>query len=218
MPNLESVKMHNLSSRFLNGLKSYNLSQEDIAGWNYCGGTKKGRHLAYFKMRFPNHELPALSEECICGHPIKQNCYITNNEDILVLGNCCIKRFIPKCGRTCSECGGGHKNRKDNKCHSCRNKDRKDSSKCGRKCSECGSGHRNRKDNKCHLCRNKECEESSNYNRAIHSIISFGKYKGQKTFQEISQINKPYLEFLMNKGFFSNDQYRQNKYIRMLIT
>jgi hypothetical protein len=115
-----------MSDAFIKGLKNYNLSYEDIknSDWKYCGGDR-GRHANYFKLVFPSNlfNINKINHEthCICGHPIVENCYITNEEsEILVLGNCCIKKFIPMCTRTCEKCKLPHKNRKDNKCNNCR--------------------------------------------------------------------------------------------------
>jgi len=114
-----------LTERFLRGLADYNLTVEEIRSgkWRYCGGNQ-GRHYRYFKNFFNNVELPEQEYNCVCGHHIQENCYITNDEDLLVLGNCCIKRFLPNetsC-RTCQICKKPHKNRKDNLCHNCRKK------------------------------------------------------------------------------------------------
>ena len=53
-----------------------------------------------------------------------ENCYIAdkNNENVIVIGNCCIKSFLSedKSGRTCEKCGSPHKNRVCNRCNSCR--------------------------------------------------------------------------------------------------
>ena len=53
---------------------------------------------------------------------LKKNCYLEYNDEILILGSCCIKRFLPKnsAGRTCDECGKPHRNRKINKCNDCK--------------------------------------------------------------------------------------------------
>ena len=63
-------------------------------------------------------------DKCICQHSIKENCYITNKDNtcILVLGNCCIKHFLPegKSRRTCEDCGNIHRNRVVNRCNNCR--------------------------------------------------------------------------------------------------
>ena len=111
----------NLTKAFIKGLKDYNLKMEDIVDdkWKYCGG-RRGCHLNYFKIACPGKMLPAIVDHCICGHFIIENCYITDGATIIPLGNCCIKKFIPKSTRTCGTCQKPHKNRKDNLCKSCR--------------------------------------------------------------------------------------------------
>lgn len=114
--------MKDLSQRFLNGLKQYNIKLGDIKGkWKYCGG-EEGRHLNYFNLVCVGEETPNHEKLCICGHKIKENCYITDGTYILTLGNCCIKRFVIDNTRTCEKCGTIHRNRKDNLCINCRGK------------------------------------------------------------------------------------------------
>lgn len=122
----------NLSDRFINGLKKYNLTMEDVRdNYKYCGGDE-GRHLNYFKIVFPNKETPSNADNCVCGQRIIENCYIchknNNYNTIIVVGNCCIKKFVNSAGRTCEDCGAPHQNRTDNKCNICRLS----------KCKECG--------------------------------------------------------------------------------
>lgn len=124
--------METISDKFIKGLKRFNLTQEELIDWKYCSGNK-GRHLNYFNLSCPDDDVPELTGKCVCGHTIKENCYITNGEEILVLGNCCIKRFIPKCSRTCETCGDPHKNRIVNRCNKCR---AGVCDKCGISCSE----------------------------------------------------------------------------------
>jgi len=114
-----------LSKRFYTGLVEYNLTKEEIENgdWVYAGGDQCGAHLNYFKIVFPEAEsLPEHEDHCVCNHPIKWNCYIRHKvtNEVIVLGNCCIKKFIPKSMRTCGMCGEPHKNRKDNYCNDCR--------------------------------------------------------------------------------------------------
>lgn len=110
-----------LTKKFLEGLKKYNLTYDDIikSGWKYCGGDT-GRHYNYYKICRKDADLPGHKDNCVCGHYIEENCYITNGERILVLGNCCIKKFVPKHSRTCEECGVTHRNRKVNRCNACK--------------------------------------------------------------------------------------------------
>lgn len=108
-----------LSRRFVNGLAELGLTQEDLKEWKYCGGTF-GSHKNYWKLCCPGESCPPKEGRCVCKHVINENCYITNGDEILILGNCCIKKFVPKAGRTCQNCGAGHKNHKDNLCRECR--------------------------------------------------------------------------------------------------
>ena len=115
--------MKKISERFIEGLKNYNLTFDEILNWKYCGGDQKN-HLNYFKLYHKISEdqdfsLPLHADKCVCDHPIKENCYITNGKKIIVLGNCCIKKFAVG-GKRCKICDTVHKNRKDNYCNSCR--------------------------------------------------------------------------------------------------
>jgi hypothetical protein len=123
-----------LTNKFIEGLKKYEMSYEDIieSKWEYCGGNR-GSHLNYFKLRYPKGNIPDSVDECVCGHKISENCYITDGNEILVMGNCCIKKFIKKSGRTCEKCGNPHKNRVVNKCNDCRSGFCDD---CGKECNE----------------------------------------------------------------------------------
>lgn len=118
--------------KFYSNLKlRYGLSKEDLETqeFTYRGGDY-GRHYNYFKLCYrkelkdnPNWQLAPHTDKCICDHDIVKNCYLVNKDgDVLVLGNCCIKRYMPenrKC-RTCEKCGKSHLNRKVNRCNDCR--------------------------------------------------------------------------------------------------
>lgn len=110
-----------LSDRFIEGLKKYNITYNEILNseWKYVGGDSK-EHLRYFKLCCKGCKIPEHEDYCICGHAIKNNCYIKKGEQILILGNCCIKKFVPKSSRTCETCNNTHKNRTINKCNDCR--------------------------------------------------------------------------------------------------
>ena len=114
-----------LSERFKRGLENYDLTLQEIieSGWKYCGGDN-GRHKRYWILVFGvNEPLLHHEDECVCGHSITNNAYICNRDqtEFLVLGSCCIKRFIDNgCRRTCSRCGTPHQNRRDNYCKKCR--------------------------------------------------------------------------------------------------
>ena len=134
--------------KFINGLKEYNISYNDIINgvWKYCGGDSK-HHKKYFELQtfYKSDKHPPSVCMCICGHKIIENCYITDETNILVLGNCCIKRFIPKSGRTCDKCGESHRNRIINRCNTCRKKT------FYKKCNTCERMH-NDKYTSCYSC------------------------------------------------------------------
>ena len=123
--------------------------------------SKETSHERYFELRYGTYPPFEFRNWCVCGVEIKENCYITDDDVyFLVIGNCCIKRFLPKenSGRTCSNCKKPHRNTKDNFCKDCRPK-----KILGSECEECGERHNNRKDNLCNNCRfirdnTKKCE------------------------------------------------------------
>ncbi len=137
-----------LTERFIRGLANHRLTYEDIikSGWRYCGGDT-GHHANYWDLTNVSAEQPYHHDNCVCSHHIYENCYICNREGtrILVLGNCCIKKFMPKdkSGRTCSECGKPHRNRVVDRCNECRRN----------RCDECGVYFRAGNKKKCDTCR-----------------------------------------------------------------
>ena len=110
-------------NKLLKGLKEINLTMDDlIKNYKYIGGNK-GDGLKRFKRLFGDEKLPEQQDNCICGHEIIDNRYLMNDEgEIVVVGNCCIKRFLPKDFKQmkCKECGTPHKNRKVDYCNECR--------------------------------------------------------------------------------------------------
>jgi hypothetical protein len=110
-----------LTKKFIKGLETYGLSYEEIknSNWKYCGGNE-GRHLNYYRICYVDKELLEHTDKCVCGHHIEENCYITDGSRFLILGNCCIRKFIEKSSRTCEMCERPHKNRKVNFCNDCR--------------------------------------------------------------------------------------------------
>ena len=154
------VYKDSLTKKFWEGLeKKHGLTYEDIIneGWTYAGGDYD-EHLNYLlKILKENINLtqPDKKKFCICGISIKRNAYIRNRNktQMLVIGSCCIKRFMPegKKGRTCGICETPHRNHKDNMCKECRDK----LAPKGRTCEMCGKSHRNRKVNKCNECKDK---------------------------------------------------------------
>jgi hypothetical protein len=112
-------------------LQKLDLSFEDFQNSIYCGGDHD-EHLNYWNQywttkKIYDKKLPEHNEKCLCEHPIEKNCYVHNREtdQIIVLGNCCIKRFVTKSKRTCDRCGDNHRNTKLNFCNTCHPKCRR---------------------------------------------------------------------------------------------
>lgn len=132
-----------ISLQFIKGLEEYGLTMKQAKyDFKYIGGDGKisrslylkflhkeitkttltrNSHLNYWLTTNPNTPLPDKTHNCICGHPIIENCYIENihSKEILILGNCCINRFVEKKGRTCKICGASHKRRLIDRCFDC---------------------------------------------------------------------------------------------------
>jgi uncharacterized protein (DUF3820 family) len=89
-------------------------------------GSDEGAGLKYFKQVQKDFKIekPLPTDMCVCGHGIKKNCYLRHKtaNDVIVIGNCCIKKFIPEDQRhrTCSVCDQPHHNRNHNICNTCK--------------------------------------------------------------------------------------------------
>jgi hypothetical protein len=153
-----------ITERFIEGLKKYNLTLEEIknSGWHYCGGDeikkngKYSRHRNHFNQYFGHDLTPKKEYACVCEHEILHNCYITDKKRIIVIGSCCVERFLPENmrGRTCEDCAEPHKNNKGNKCNNCRLKMKEIEKQKNKKyCDNCQQEHRNRSNNLCNNCR-----------------------------------------------------------------
>ena len=55
--------------------KNYGLTKDDLREWRYAGG-RQGRHRNWYKLLFPNEDLPTRESYCVCGAPIQENCFI----------------------------------------------------------------------------------------------------------------------------------------------
>jgi hypothetical protein len=104
-------------------LKTIGTTYNDLINpdkWRYVGGTHN-EHLKYFRLACPGKKLPFFTRsQCVCGHRIEQNCFMTDGKNIVVFGNCCIKRFVGKDKRRCEKCGVTHKNTSINRCNNCK--------------------------------------------------------------------------------------------------
>ena len=152
-----------LTQKVINGiLEKHNLTPDDLINYKYCGGNSSN-HYNYFLLYFgKNKEFPIVETKCVCKTPIKQNCYITNDIDIIVIGNCCIKKFVKNCKRTCNECGEFHQNNKINKCNNCKEiyKIKNKNHKC--KICHCSLKYFN-ENNYCDNCMKNSCITCGNY-------------------------------------------------------
>ena len=112
---------HYMRRFFANLFNDYNISEKEfIDTFTYGGGAEKS-HLKYYRLRFGLRPLPESKKRCVCGHIIRDNCYMTNCHMFVVLGNCCIKRYCGDSGRrTCCICKCPHRNSKNNYCKDCR--------------------------------------------------------------------------------------------------
>lgn len=117
-------KVGTLQERFyVNIYAKEGVTREELERiWRYAGGDR-GSHYNYFRLVYRGRGVaPEHAEYCFCETKIKENCYISNGERILPIGNCCIKRFMPEGmrGRTCERCDAPHRNRIVNRCNDCR--------------------------------------------------------------------------------------------------
>lgn len=112
---------------YVSMLEKHNITREELNHgiYHYAGGDRD-RHLNYYKLiTCEKSKLPKHESECVCGVEIVHNCYISkDNKIFIVVGSCCITRFLPKnsSGRTCDTCKIPHRNRIVNKCNNCRTK------------------------------------------------------------------------------------------------
>ena len=95
-----------------NGLTPETLNEYKYAGGDGANGGNL-RHLHYYELARPGEDFPEHVDHCeICDHFIVENCYLEHKERgaiELVVGNCCIKRFVEDSGRTCRNCGAEHR-------------------------------------------------------------------------------------------------------------
>jgi hypothetical protein len=73
---------------------------------------KNHKHIAEFRANFGNLNFPEYINKCLCDHHIEENCYISSDfkvyDKILIIGNCCYKRFIKNKQRLCINCESRH--------------------------------------------------------------------------------------------------------------
>ena len=188
---------------FVDGIEKMGMTIDDLDDYIYVGGngdntTGLMHHRNYFALKCPGIDHPEPEEHCVCGHAIRENCYIRKMEtgDMIHMGICCVKRFMPESGRTCGDCAKSHRNRKVDRCNDCRKVkcDRCGGRKEGKKtlctqcygtrpgakvCGDCGGIHRNRKVDRCNGCRSGKCDECGQAKRGSRKVCNPCYYKPQ---------------------------------------
>jgi len=94
----------------------------DFKKWEYIGSDKNDRTKAKYFKYIKGRGLPKKSLECVCTHPIIENCYIMSrmeNFRVEIVGNCCIKKFKVDKKLRCVYCFKPHRNKNFNVCNSC---------------------------------------------------------------------------------------------------
>lgn len=130
--------------------------------------------------------------QCICGHPIK-NCFhvrSNKNQNTLVIGSCCIRKFEIK--KRCDRCNKEHRNKKDNYCSSCR-----DVIEIERRNKLTKQFFEQKKEEEERI--GKIIEESMKETEEIikKTQITFGKYKGY-TWEYIYKTKASYIKWLLD--------------------
>ena len=141
--------------QFMIELASHSDNKDNpIPEWEYCGGDTSS-HLRYYSLRCKGTPMPQHEEQCICSHHIVSNCYIRHrrSREMLVIGSCCIKRFMGGCRKECTVCGMVHKNRVHTLCNVCRTRQARAEKRAKNTCTVCGGHRTGRKDTYCVSCR-----------------------------------------------------------------
>lgn len=118
----EDVLVENMWEKFLVGFEFRGYDREEIINFKYVGDNYTDTGMNYWRMNNIG-KYPPCSLYCICNHYIIRQAYIYDGKDVLVVGCCCIKRFIKSgLNRTCMMCKKKHQRRNTDKCNSCKTK------------------------------------------------------------------------------------------------
>ena len=96
---LRQEQQYNYLDRVQGSLSEFGLTFSDIQTYRRAGRAKDHVPNATFKHNFGKYaKLPPHRNNCLCGHYIKEQCYLcpeesNNVDDIIVVGNSCVKRF-----------------------------------------------------------------------------------------------------------------------------
>jgi hypothetical protein len=99
-----NIKGHNLGNvkktkhdKFINGLIKLGYDSYDIINnWIFLCDNGKKFEKKKWDCITNGAKIPKYSNNCICGHYIKKQCYISNREKnkFLIVGSCCRKQFM----------------------------------------------------------------------------------------------------------------------------
>ena len=186
----------NVCQRFIEGLKTYNLTHEEIKSWKFIGGTggKHQRHDKYFKLKFKDDIFefipPKESKYCICRPAIVEQCWIVDEtclinktiKDILIIGNCCKRHVLPDCGKNCGNCGAPHKNRAIDRCNDCKFK-----------CDKCLGKKEVLSELLCYDCKTTKCESCDRTIKFnfMHCYKCYQKLQKQDNTKQQPETDKP---------------------------
>lgn len=178
--------------RLYEGLREeYGITEDDLKHFVYWGGDWDGscifdetgevynksfsQHARYYRFVLGQTEIIPKKNHCPCGMLIQRNCYIKDKtrDLIIVIGSCCIKKFLPNgLKRRCEVCNEPHKRSTKNICVNCEKKQIE------------------------HIQEQKRKKESELWNLSTIKkwIIRFGKHKG-KTFEELFKNYSDYVDW-----------------------
>jgi hypothetical protein len=200
------MKDNKYYANFLRALNELGDGNED--NWISYGGDRDVRLRQWNICKMSGENPPSPRDHCLCGHWIDENCYIKSklNSTIAVVGNCCIKRYLPSDnqGRTCSTCGAPHRNRTDNYCNACRAIQKEEA----RQAREVEKEHAREIKEAARQARveaEREAEREAKKLRRIAKArdesrpleFTFGKYRG-KLLTEVAKLDPQYVIWTLN--------------------
>lgn len=153
--------------------RSEKYNRSDVNGNEIAIATKWNT----FTINIPDDTLPVHTKLCLCTQDILYHFWIKSikNNDLRLIGSCCIEKFMNIKGKSCELCGEAHNNKLSNYCNKCRVK-----------CTVHDKYHDN----------NSNCKYKYEY-----YIMEFGKYKGIR----ISNVPESYINWmrsLSSKGIY----------------
>ena len=150
-----------ISTKFLNGLwRHEGLKHDDLNDWQYGGGDYREydgyKAHAEFKRQFILAcPWPEYKTSCVCDTVIIYNHFVANRarDRVIVVGKCCIDKFLGPNRKRCEVCYNPHRKRGRNLCDACIKKHGV--------CSDCHEnlewGDRYRDEGLCVPCKDDRC-------------------------------------------------------------